>query len=93
LADRGDLVGFVVADHRFHAELLALSGNRYLVDVVSNLRTRSRLYGLQALAERGELVSSAREHGQLVDLLLEGHGDEAAALMRTHIGHVRGAWA
>jgi DNA-binding GntR family transcriptional regulator len=93
LAVRRDLIRYVEVDRQFHLSLLALAGNKHLVDVVGNLRARSRLYGLQELADRGELGTSAREHEQLVDLILAGEADAAADLMRNHIAHVRGVWA
>jgi DNA-binding GntR family transcriptional regulator len=86
-------VGYVEADRRFHLALLALAGNQHLVQIIDNLRSRSRLYGLQELADRGQLVESAREHEQLVDLILAQDADTATALMARHIGHVRGLWA
>lgn len=92
-ADRGDLKSYVEADRRFHLALLEIAGNRHLVELIGNLRSRSRLYGLRPLAERGLLVRSAAEHEQLVDLVLAGDRDGAAEVMRRHIGHVRGAWA
>ncbi len=93
LATKRDLIGYIEADRQFHLALLELTGNRHLVDLVANLRARSRLYGLQQLADRGEQGRSAAEHEQIVELVLEGRADEAAALMRRHIEHVRGAWA
>jgi DNA-binding GntR family transcriptional regulator len=93
LAVEPDLVGYVEADRRFHLALLALAGNQHLVQIIDNLRSRSRLYGLQELADRGQLVESAREHEELVDLILAQDADSATALMARHIGHVRGLWA
>jgi DNA-binding GntR family transcriptional regulator len=93
LAVEPDLIGYLEADRQFHLRLLALSGNQQLVEVVGRLRSRSRLYGLQGLADRGELQASAREHEQLVDLVLARDADAAGALMRRHITHVRGDWA
>jgi DNA-binding GntR family transcriptional regulator len=93
LARKPDLIGYLEVDRQFHLRLLALAGNAHLVEVVGNLRSRSRLYGLQELAERGELGVSAREHEQLVDLVLAGDAQRAADLMREHIRHVRGVWA
>jgi DNA-binding GntR family transcriptional regulator len=92
-AGRGDLIAHVAADLKFHMRLLALGGNRHLVEVVRSLRARSRIYGLRALADRGALVPSAHEHAELLDLLAAGDADGAEALMRRHIGHVRGIWA
>ncbi|WP_327732064.1 GntR family transcriptional regulator [Streptomyces sp. NBC_00487] len=92
-AAAGDLIAYVEADTRFHLGLLALAGNAHLVEVVGDLRKRSRLYGLTALAESGRLLSSAQEHLELLDALLTR--DEAAvhAVMTRHLGHVRGMWA
>ena len=58
-ARRGDLIGYIEADRRFHLALLALAGNRQLVDVVDRLRAKARLYGIRELAERGLLIRSA----------------------------------
>lgn len=92
-AKSGDLIAYVEADRRFHLRLLALGGNRELVDVVGRLRARSRLYGLETLAASGRLIQSAEEHVHLLDAVEAGDADGAVALMRRHIGHVRGEWA
>ncbi|WP_020579547.1 GntR family transcriptional regulator [Actinopolymorpha alba] len=92
-ARRGDLIGYVEADRRLHLGLLALAGNRHLVDTVDGLRARTRLYGLQALVETGDLVASAEEHHELLDLLAAHDIDGVTALMHCHLGHVRGSWA
>jgi len=88
-----DLIGYIEADRRFHVELLRLAGNEHLVAVVRDLRARSRLYGLQQLAQRGVLEASAREHEQLLDLVLTRDAEGAAALMKQHMLHVRSDWA
>ena len=92
-AERGDLLGYVDADLRFHVELLTLSGNAHLVEVVKDLRNRARLYGLSQLSERGMLSDSAREHIALLDALKTGDTEAARSIMSEHIQHVRGIWA
>ena len=77
----------------FHLELLALAGNPHLVETVRSLRSRSRIYGLRSLAERDELVPSAHEHAELIDLIAAGDAAGAERLMHRHIRHVRGIWA
>ncbi|WP_031186865.1 FCD domain-containing protein, partial [Streptomyces sp. NRRL S-1896] len=67
------------ADRRFHLALLGLAGNQRLVETVSDLRKRPRLYGLTALDERGELIPSAEEHLELLDVMLTGDVEAAAA--------------
>jgi DNA-binding GntR family transcriptional regulator len=88
-----DLIGYLDADRRFHLRLLGLAGNERLVETVGDLRKRSRLYGLTRLDERGELISSAQEHVELLDLMLSGDRPAAEACMARHLGHVRSLWA
>ncbi|MEV8526565.1 MULTISPECIES: GntR family transcriptional regulator [unclassified Streptomyces] len=88
-----DLIGYLDADRRFHLQLLGLAGNERLVETVGELRKRSRLYGLTRLDERGELISSAQEHIELLDLMRSGDRAAAEACMARHLGHVRSLWA
>jgi DNA-binding GntR family transcriptional regulator len=92
-AQAGDLIAYIEADRVFHVTLLAYSGNQKLVDVVSDLRSQTRLLGLTPLVESGRLLPSATEHHELMDLVEAGDGKGAEQLMRQHIGHVRGLWA
>ncbi|MER6031404.1 GntR family transcriptional regulator [Streptomyces sp. NPDC001851] len=88
-----DLIGYLEADRRFHLSLLALGGNDRLVETVGDLRKRSRLYGLTALDERGQLIPSAEEHIELLDLMVAGDAKGAEKCMGRHLGHVRSLWA
>jgi DNA-binding GntR family transcriptional regulator len=92
-AEGGDLLRYVGGDLRFHVGLLTLSGNAHLVEVVRDLRSRARIYGLKGLAERGILAESAREHLDLIDALVRGDARVAELIMNQHIQHVRGLWA
>ncbi|WP_432840194.1 GntR family transcriptional regulator [Dactylosporangium sp. CA-092794] len=92
-AGRKDLIGYLDNDRRFHLGLLALAGNEQLVAMVGELRARTRLFGLQRLADSGELSASAREHVRMLELIAAGETAELERLMRRHIGHVRGSWA
>jgi DNA-binding GntR family transcriptional regulator len=92
-AQTGDLLAYVDADLRFHVELLTLTGNMHLVEVVRDLRNRARLYGLSQLSARGTLTESAMEHLTLLDALKSGDRAAAEHIMGDHIQHVRGIWA
>ncbi|MEI8411637.1 MULTISPECIES: GntR family transcriptional regulator [unclassified Kribbella] len=92
-AEAGDLIAYIEADRVFHVTLLAYSGNQKLVDVVSDLRSQTRLLGLTPLVESGRLVQSAAEHHELMDLVEARDAEGAEQAMRRHIGHVRGLWA
>ncbi|WP_326700714.1 GntR family transcriptional regulator [Streptomyces sp. NBC_01754] len=88
-----DILGYLEADRRFHLELLGLAGNRRLVEEVAALRKRSRLFGLNRLAETGQLTTSAEEHVQLLDLMVAGDARRAEVCMLAHMSHVRSLWA
>lgn len=92
-AAEGDLIRYLEEDRRFHLRLLALAGNPRLVDVVRGLRSQTRLYGLDQLVEQDRLTASAAEHLELLDALLAHDTGWTEAVMRRHIGHVRGIWA
>ncbi|MER6333292.1 GntR family transcriptional regulator [Streptomyces sp. NPDC001034] len=92
-AQEHDVLKYLESDHRFHLALLALAGNHHLVQVVADLRKRSRLFGLGSLNETGRLAASAREHIELLDLLVAGRGQDAENCMRRHLAHVRTLWA
>ncbi|MEJ1088697.1 GntR family transcriptional regulator [Microbacterium sp. Mu-80] len=89
----GRFVEFLAADTAFHLRVLQATGNRRLIEVVSELRQQTRLVGLAHLVETDQLMSTALEHAELVDLLQAGDGEGAEALMRRHIGHVGGVWS
>lgn len=88
-----DLAEYLAADMAFHALLMSYTGNRLLVDIVSDLRERTRLIGLRDLLGTERLNVSAREHHAIVDLLAAHDADGVHELMRTHIGHVHGWWS
>ncbi len=92
-AGRGDLIEYTEADRRFHMEILGYSGNRRLVEIISELRAHTRLFGLAPLVQTGQLKVMAREHLELVELIEARKATEAEELMTRHIGHVRHEWA
>ncbi|WP_370938664.1 GntR family transcriptional regulator [Amycolatopsis sp. cg13] len=92
-AAAGDLVAYTEADRAFHLRLLGYAGNARATSLIADLRAHTRLYGLAALSERGELAESAREHHEILDAIAGGNAGLVEKLMRTHIGHVRESWA
>jgi DNA-binding GntR family transcriptional regulator len=91
-AERGDLIDYLDCDRRFHAQLIATIGNPRLTDMVDRMRRQARLFGLQQLADSGQLLASAREHRGMLKGLQSGDVAGAESLMTAHIGHTRGLW-
>jgi DNA-binding GntR family transcriptional regulator len=92
-AQEGDLIGYIEADRRFHLALLELTGNAQALEVVDDLRNRTRLYGLAKLVREHALTGSAQEHHEILDALQDNDPARTEDVMRRHIGHVRGLWA
>lgn len=92
-AQRSDLVEYLSGDLSFHSRLLAHTHNDQLTALCTSLRGRTRLRALRTLAESGQLIHSAREHHQLLDLLASGDGAGAYRLTLQHIGHASRLWA
>ncbi|PWJ49544.1 DNA-binding transcriptional regulator, GntR family [Quadrisphaera granulorum] len=92
-ARSGDLVAYLRADTLFHSELLALLGNRHLVQVVGQLRSQTRLIGLATAIGTPKLEQSAVEHYELLDLVLAGDAAAAEAYMSHHVSAVLDWWA
>ena len=92
-AEEGRFQEFIAADTTFHLRLLALAGNRQIVDDVKRLRGMARLSGLRRLHEAGRLVQTAREHHDLLDRVAAGDAASTEEIMRRHLQHVRGVWA
>ncbi|WP_127794647.1 GntR family transcriptional regulator [Agromyces sp. LHK192] len=92
-AATGDLQAYLTADLEFHLTLTRMVGNRLLVDIVRDLRSRTRLVGLATMLESDRLGESAAEHLVLLDHLAAGDATAARELMHRHIHHTLGWWA
>jgi len=92
-AKSGELVEYIESDRQFHQTLISLAGNARLEELIDDLRSRSRLTGLDALAEHGDLSASAREHVAMLDAIAVGDAARLRTLMERHVRHSRGIWA
>jgi DNA-binding GntR family transcriptional regulator len=92
-AEKGDIVGYLDADRRFHIGLLGILRNEQLTAIVDNLRDQTRQYGLKALSQQGALVKSAEEHQPILDAIVNGDKKKTVQLMTDHLKHIRGDWA
>ena len=92
-ARAGDLAQYTEADREFHLRLLGYSGNQRLVDLVAELRGQTRLVGLASLLDHGYLVSSAREHLDLLDLMERRDAAAVEIFMVRHINHIQDLWS
>jgi DNA-binding GntR family transcriptional regulator len=79
-----DLDAWALADERFHAQLIALAGNRQLQLIVMNHWDRAHRARMFSLRLRPKPVNSTREHMALVERLRAGDAEGAARANRAH---------
>ena len=84
-AETGDEGAFMDHDERFHALILAASGNRRLVTAVAALRDAVRGRGASTVGRSRSLQELEAEHAAILDALRAGDGDRAGAAMRYHL--------
>jgi DNA-binding GntR family transcriptional regulator len=75
----------VARDEEFHLRLAALSGNRERVRMLENINARIHFVRRINLETPERLQESFAEHGAVLVRLLQGDGDGAAELLRSHL--------
>ncbi|WP_328720497.1 GntR family transcriptional regulator [Streptomyces sp. NBC_00247] len=90
LAEAGDLAAVSVADRCFHAEIVRNAGNQILSRLYDQLRDRQLRMGVAVMeAHPGRIAANIAEHGRLLEAIRSGDADEAAHVVRQHVGRVR----
>jgi DNA-binding GntR family transcriptional regulator len=79
-----DLDAWALADESFHAQLVALAGNRHLQATVMNHWDRAHRARMFSLRLRPKPVNSTREHHALLGYLRAGDAAGAARENRAH---------
>jgi DNA-binding GntR family transcriptional regulator len=79
-----DLDAWARADEHFHAQLVALAGNRHLQAIVMNHWDRAHRARMFSLRLRPKPVNSTREHRQLLDHIRAGDAAAASKENRAH---------
>ena len=79
-----DLDAWAVADERFHALLVDLSGNRQLKETVLNYWDRAHRARMFTLRLRPKPLNSTKEHMQMVECFLAGDEKGAVEITRHH---------
>ncbi|MFY9264509.1 MAG: GntR family transcriptional regulator [Solirubrobacterales bacterium] len=76
---------FVHADEAFHERLAAAAGNQPAVRYLRDINERIRILRVHDFTTGARIKTTIDEHLELVEAILTGEIDAAAALMRVHI--------
>jgi DNA-binding GntR family transcriptional regulator len=90
-AEQGQIPHYYAANFAIHEAIIAIAGNKWLAQVISDLRKILKLARLQQLNAPGRLKQSLAEHMAIFEALKAGDAEGAEAAMRTHLTRQREA--
>lgn len=79
-----DAERFFDINEKFHRKILELSGNRWRLQVINDLRKVMKVSRLQSLAREGRIAASLAEHEAILQAIVAGKAELAAQAMRQH---------
>ena len=92
-AQARDLDGFFEANQAFHEAIQELCGNRWMANVLADLRKVIKLSRHHSLFSDGRMDQSLAEHREILAALRARKGADAQAKMRAHLHSGRAALA
>ncbi|MGB4065919.1 MAG: GntR family transcriptional regulator [Azonexus sp.] len=84
-AREGRIDAFFESNQEFHKKIQELSGNRWLLSVIQDLRKVLKLSRLHSLSLEGRLQQSLDEHRLIMAALQAGDAVKAEKLMHDHL--------
>jgi DNA-binding GntR family transcriptional regulator len=84
-AAQGRIPDYYAANYAIHEAIIAIAGNKWLAQVISDLRKILKLARLQQLNVPGRLDQSLAEHMAIFAALKARDAEGADAAMRTHL--------
>lgn len=85
LITTGTILEIYEANLAFHKALLALGGNKQLVELVDELRLKTSPAPTSQWSTRVRIEQSSREHMEMVDAVAAGDADLLRSVIITHI--------
>jgi DNA-binding GntR family transcriptional regulator len=86
-AQKSQRSAFFEANEGFHLRLLELAGNRWRLQIVTDLRRMMKLNRHHSLFKHGRLNEALEEHRQLMAALCAHDADKARQLMAQHFAN------
>lgn len=85
LVARGDIDGYDRLNREFHHAIYCGTHNGFLAEEALALRDRMAAFRRAQLRGDGRPFRSRHEHGEVLDAMMRGDGEEAAKRMRAHM--------
>ncbi|WP_312795775.1 GntR family transcriptional regulator [Tianweitania sp.] len=84
-ANAGDYRTYIEADREFHREIARGAHSQILLEYITDLKDRIRLYGLTTAEGKKQQLLSIDEHFQIVELVKNRKSYELQMLLKRHI--------
>lgn len=81
----GQIDRFFEANSEFHTKIQELSGNRWMLTVIQDLRKVLKLSRLHSLSLEGRLQQSLDEHREIMAAIKAGKAEDAERAMHDHL--------
>lgn len=81
----GDAAAYHEINVAFHEQMVAMTGNRKLLEIYRRLLNELALYRLHSLGRPGAMRHSVEEHRMILAAIRSGDSDAAGRIMRDHI--------
>jgi DNA-binding GntR family transcriptional regulator len=81
----GDINAYDDFNRQFHEAIYRATHNQFLVEQAIGIRARLAAFRRTQLRKGDRLIKSHDEHGQILQAMARGDGDEAARCMRAHM--------
>ena len=92
-AARGDVDAFFEANQNFHLQVQQIAGNRWLLQVIDDMRKVLKLNRHDSLSRDGRLGESLAEHRQIMQAIEARDAQAAQQRMQAHLMRARAALA
>ncbi|HSD59728.1 MAG TPA: GntR family transcriptional regulator [Burkholderiales bacterium] len=89
----GDIEGYFQANQDFHLALQELTGNRWLIQAIEDMRKVLKLIRRHSLLRKGRVAESLEEHRAIMQGIRAGDPAAAEQAMRHHLMRGRAALA
>ena len=84
-AKTGDAVAFMEADRNFHITFTRLTKNKYLMEMMQDIRDIIHLMGFKALSVPGRMQKVITEHDAILNAVIKRETVAAMELMENHL--------
>jgi len=82
---KGDILNFSRLDNELHDLILSICGNKWLIQILYNLKNRIEKFRIRSFSIPGTFSKSLKEHCKILDAMKNGDSELAEKLSKIHM--------